>query len=574
MNRTMHRGRRSVAVVAVTGMALAGTALLGPSASSAEPAGDCATPFPIDEVTDGQNVTGLTVAKGTQPDGFSGEVLGVLDNGIAPGLDMVMMRLTSPEIDRVGGIWQGMSGSPVYADDGRLIGAVAYGMAWGPSPVAGVTPFEAMDDYLAPRAAAQKVTLSAAEARTVAEGSSLTPRQARQGVEQLKMPMTVSGVSARRLNGKMKKRPYLSGNVKAAGGAGANTDSGASDLVAGGNVGASVSTGDILSGGIGTITSVCDDELVGFGHPFTFSGKTTLGLHPASAIYIQEDPTSAPFKVANFGPVAGTFTDDRGTGISGKTGAVPETIDITSVARYGTRSRTGQTQVELPSFAPDATIYQLWANEDRVFDAWAAGGALQTWTIKGTRPNGSSFTLRDGDRYASEYDISYDASWDVADTVWALGSIPGVTLKSIDVDTTMKDDSSVWSIAKVQQRKGKKWTTVKNRVDAKVGAKLRLRAVVTDGSTTKNLAWTYRVPRKLAHGWAELRVMGGDSAWSWGGASVGSLLKDAKSGLRNDELSWRIRGAGVGGKVRTTRTSKAQRKVIQGQEYFKVRVRK
>src|SRR3954454_7416981 len=32
-----------------------------------------------------------------------------------------------------------MSGSPVYAEDGRLIGAVSYGLAFGPSPVAGVT---------------------------------------------------------------------------------------------------------------------------------------------------------------------------------------------------------------------------------------------------------------------------------------------------------------------------------------------------------------------------------------------------------------------------------------------------
>ena len=75
----------------------------------------------------------------------------MLQDGIAPDVDMVMMRLTSPEIDRVGGIWQGMSGSPVYAADGRLIGAVAYGLSWGPSPVAGVTPFADMDTYLAAR---------------------------------------------------------------------------------------------------------------------------------------------------------------------------------------------------------------------------------------------------------------------------------------------------------------------------------------------------------------------------------------------------------------------------------------
>ena len=68
-------------------------------------------------------------------------MLGVLKDGVLPGIDMVMARLDSPTIQQVGGIWQGMSGSPVYAADGRLIGAVAYGFSFGASPVAGITPF-------------------------------------------------------------------------------------------------------------------------------------------------------------------------------------------------------------------------------------------------------------------------------------------------------------------------------------------------------------------------------------------------------------------------------------------------
>ncbi|MCB0907999.1 MAG: hypothetical protein KDB63_12880, partial [Nocardioidaceae bacterium] len=115
--------------VAVTGVVLGGTPTVG-----AASAATCDTPFPVADLVPHQAVTGLTVSAGTTPDGFTGEVLGVVKNGIAPGLDMVMVRLTSTEIDRVGGIWAGMSGSPVYADDGRLIGAVAYGLAWGPSP--------------------------------------------------------------------------------------------------------------------------------------------------------------------------------------------------------------------------------------------------------------------------------------------------------------------------------------------------------------------------------------------------------------------------------------------------------
>jgi hypothetical protein len=39
------------------------------------------------------------VAKGNTPETFTGDVLGVIDDGIAPDLDIVMVRLSSPEID-------------------------------------------------------------------------------------------------------------------------------------------------------------------------------------------------------------------------------------------------------------------------------------------------------------------------------------------------------------------------------------------------------------------------------------------------------------------------------------------
>ncbi|HYF72274.1 MAG TPA: hypothetical protein VD864_05610, partial [Nocardioides sp.] len=126
------RGRALASLITVAGLGLAAvTGATGP-AQAADPAGDCATPYPVADLVDEQPVTGLTVSRGTTPEGFTGEVIGVLDDGVAPGVDMVMVRLTSPEIDRVG-IWQGMSGSPVYAADGRLIGAVAYGLAMGAS---------------------------------------------------------------------------------------------------------------------------------------------------------------------------------------------------------------------------------------------------------------------------------------------------------------------------------------------------------------------------------------------------------------------------------------------------------
>ena len=55
-------------------------------------------------------------------------------------------------------------------------------------------------------------------------------------------------------------------------------------VVAGGNLAASLSYGDITQGGVGTVTAICNGRVVGFGHPMTFLGKTTLTLHPADAL--------------------------------------------------------------------------------------------------------------------------------------------------------------------------------------------------------------------------------------------------------------------------------------------------
>ncbi len=150
MRRPRSRGLRvalltSLALAVPTALVEGGTVQ---AAHSAALTGDCAVAYPIAELTAGQAVNGLTVTQGVTPTPFTGEVLGVLKDGVLPGIDLVMARLDSTTIQDVGGIWQGMSGSPVYAEDGRLIGAVAYGFSFGPSPVAGITPFSQMQTSL------------------------------------------------------------------------------------------------------------------------------------------------------------------------------------------------------------------------------------------------------------------------------------------------------------------------------------------------------------------------------------------------------------------------------------------
>ena len=130
----------------------------------AAPAGepDSKTYWNIDDIRPGMKGTGQTVMVGTKLEEFGAVVLGVM-RGVSPGRDMVLCRLTGCNLEHAG-IIQGMSGSPIYID-GKLLGAVAFAWEFGKDPIAGVTPFQQMVQYV--RASDKRI---AAEAKDRAKG--------------------------------------------------------------------------------------------------------------------------------------------------------------------------------------------------------------------------------------------------------------------------------------------------------------------------------------------------------------------------------------------------------------------
>jgi hypothetical protein len=588
MKRIKVREQGRMAASLALSMAVVGglaAATVGP-AESAEPAGDCAEAFPVADLVDGAAVDGTTVSEGTTPEPFTGEILGVMEDGIAPGLDMVLARLSSPAIAEAGGIWQGMSGSPVYAEDGRLIGAVAYGLSWGPSPIAGITPFEEMDDYLAPPPA--RVQLDDATARKIARATDLTARQADEA-RLLRMPFGVSGfgvsdaanerLAAARAEQQDHRAKYLPKNVYAMGGtASAAADPGAGSIVAGGNLAVAQSYGDITFGGVGTATSVCDGRVVGFGHPATFLGETTMTMHPADALFVQPESLGAPFKVANLGAPVGTITDDHTTGVTGTFGALPDETTITSDLTYlkNGRQRTGSSKVSTPAANASVTFYQQLANHDRVLDGIVKGSELMDWTITGD-DNGSPFTIGTTDRYASNYDIAFEAPWEVADIVYFLSGFEGVTVDSVEVGAQVSDDSSTWQVKRVEQKQRGTWTTVNRRTPAlaTAGDTLRLR-VRLDGPGDDSLVvpLAVDVPRNAKRS-GRLEVTGGGWLWTdyWGAGDVDDIEKALADSVRNDQvaavLSFDSRRTSVTRRGETAPTDR----VVTGRKRVDVRVR-
>lgn len=537
--------RRSTTLTTLTsamGLLLGAFALTSGPAGSAEPAGDCTDTFPLAGVTKGQLVEGLTVDSGVTPEPFSGEVLGVLESGIAPGLDMIIMELDSPAIQDAKGIWQGMSGSPVYdATDGRLIGAVAYGLAYGPSPIAGITPFEDMDDYLATAAGRPgRVEVGKTMAQRIAAHSDATAAQAAQGLRQLPMPLGVSGLSAQRLSSLQDRRPYVSPQTYVVGQAGVEGAPTAEDIVAGGNIAASQSYGDITSAGVGTATQVCDGRVVGFGHPMVFSGDSTMSMHPADAIYVQADSLGAPFKIANLGAPVGTITDDHLTGITGSYGVLPDSMTVTSDVTHGDRSREGISHVTVPMASAEVTFYQLIGNHDRVIDGIIRGTETQSWTIRGTDANGVPFAAEFSDRYTSLYDITFEASYELPDLVYGMSQIPGVTIEEVTSNAVVTDSTDRYTLGAVQQYRQGAWVTLGRKDPAlvKAGGKLILRSLLRGPSGVETVTTSFTVPKRAQGAKGSLSFIGGNELYSEAAYqnSLSKILAGIDKMVRNDQV--------------------------------------
>jgi hypothetical protein len=304
--------------------------------------------------------------------------------------------------------------------------------------------------------------------------------------------------------------------------------------------------GDVVEAGIGTVTSVCDGALVGFGHPMNADGPTDMTLLSADTLTIQPDPIGSAFKVANIGGVAGTIDEDRFAGISGRLDGGPDVATYTATARYGTASHTGHSYSAMLESAADAAFFQLEASNDAALDATHKGGARLTFTVKGTDPSGHPFAITHSDRYASAYDIGYDSSLDLGDVVYTLSQIRGVHLTSVTATNAINDTSDLRRIAQVQQRRRGKWraVTAQDPVFARPGRTAALRLMLTSpGATTTYRNVSLQVPATFSSGRGRLVFSGGnDLATNLSGLrSVPQVVASVDSMVRNDGVRFRAK---------------------------------
>ncbi len=370
----------------------------------------------------------------------------------------------------------------------------------------------------------------------VASGAA-TSSQAADGMRRLPLPMAVSGLRDRRMADFAERMSDRVPDVTVhRAGASSTAASTPADIVPGGNFAAALSYGDFTAAGVGTTTAVCDgDTALAFGHPFLWSGRSSMSVHSAEAVYVQRDNTFGSFKVANPLGVVGTLDQDRLAGIRGQLGAGPETTSVTSsVASTDGGSRDGTTQITMPDFVPFLSSFHLLANMDRVADFIGGGTSRVRWVIDGTRASGEPFQVDVRNRYANQWDISFESLWDSWDQLERIhgNRFEKVKITGVHYDVTMSDEFKRYTIGKVflKRADGTLEPVARDRaLRVPTGTRLNLRVVLNqyqNAGPRRTVDLSVAVPAGSAGGFGQVDVFGGRTFDGGGGVNNFDALLD------------------------------------------------
>jgi hypothetical protein len=566
----MHRTGRSLALGAVIAGALALSSLPvaaggGAGAAQLSPAAaECPTAVATRSVSRGLRGIGWTVAHGTTPQPFRVKVLDVLPDGINNGIDLIVAKVADVEgsdmISNVGGIWAGISGSPVYVGD-KLLGSVSYSLG-GINRIAGITPaadvlrilnYPAANYPGAPKSGADRGTirLPSAVAHRVARAGGVSVTQA-SAMNRIPLVLSVSGGLSAAAKAKLPQRLGLNpNNVVVVPGSRASAPAaggGLSRPVAGGNFAALVSYGDFTAGAIGTTTYVCGNKAIAFGHPFTFNGQVHMGASDASAVAIVIDPVFGSYKLATIGKTFGVLDQDRLTGIRATLNQRPTLIPVVAkiTAPELGRTRTGETDVTTSDQVSGIAPNHVFSDILNVFDSFGKGSALVEFEVRGNRANGSPFVLDRTNKALDRYAIAYIAPFEMFEYLTALydNGFEQITFKSVHVKATVTSDITSLNLQRVLVSKDGGPFREVSQLNVNRGSHLVIRGVFSSsagGTVARTVALT--IPANAPRGSANLFMGGGGNAgnpcaFNPGacGDNFNELLATLRSQPRDDSL--------------------------------------
>ena len=318
--------------------------------------------FPLSELKEGMRGTARTVFRGSEPEEFQVEILGIIPGFIGPKQDLIVGRISGGAADRTS-VFAGMSGSPVYID-GKLVGAISYSFPFSKEPICGITPIAQMLSIFEqnqntktrsnePRTVSfaelaatdwkPNFTETAKTSSIITGANSMLETAAGQSFQPIATPLAFSGFSQETLN---KFAPQLASAglmaVSAGGGAARISPlkkSNENTLKGGASVSMSLIRGDVSIAAAGTVTMRDGDKIYAFGHPFLSLGTSDLPMFESSVVTVVPSVNNS-FKLAVPNEMVGTMTQDRATGVFGKLGQTAKMIPV----KLNLETSRGQTQ--------------------------------------------------------------------------------------------------------------------------------------------------------------------------------------------------------------------------------------
>jgi hypothetical protein len=297
--------------------------------------------FPQAELHRGLHGVAYTVFEGVKPEPMEVEILGVLNDAIGPGQDMILARLLGKKAEYTG-VVAGMSGSPVYID-GRLVGAISYRIGqFSKDPIAGITPIQQMlqvrDRPLAPEMEVAQDQAPQSNASSPGESAQPSSAMAAGGeVQPIATPLVFGGFSrdaVTRFGDKF--RTMGLDPVAGLGGAAAAGARQPEPLVPGSAVSAILVRGDLSISGTCTVTYVDPTRLLACGHPITQFGQVSMPMTKAEVVTTLASPMDS-FKIINTTETVGSFTEDRASAIMGRFGVqakmIPVSVEVVPTGR-------------------------------------------------------------------------------------------------------------------------------------------------------------------------------------------------------------------------------------------------
>ena len=540
--------------------------------------------LPYNEVTTGMQGTAYTVLDTSgEIRTFPVEILGAMEGGKG-SQRMIMARTSGEFIEHVGGVLQGMSGSPIYVGD-RLVGALAAGLkdlspyTFFITPIEDMTPLWSMPDTKnqtnidtidlvkeleerkkldekrrlrerekafakmsrAEREAEWRDMMGALKGEQADEASATgevapaetTPNEASPAAEE-KAYVFTQGFTAAGLRYLQDNLPMRGTTLLPLGGFGGNTPIHTrydATLTDGQPVGVALVYGDFSIGATGTVTAVDGKKVVAFGHSFMHKGNVNYFMTDADVIGTIAGQSNG-VKIANIGSVIGRVNQDRETGVAGILGTFPTSVPVQIHVKdnaLGTEETFGAQIAYDEDFLPILSGSVAYAAMSRVSDSLGSSTANVRFAIRTNAYEGGLFERRN--MYYSPADVGQVA---VTELLQAMNLIVTNTEKESDVI-----DVNVDVELNGERQTALLVSATPDKMTVKPGDTVTFKTTIRPyRKAEETLSIPYQVPKTQPAGTLNLDIRGG------GFVPVNPLMLLAQAGLEvpDDEEKFKSTG--------------------------------